>query len=252
MLEPALKFVETPYHPNDRGNILLRFRERGFATLGNVFQPETVDAYLDQIKSLVVEGKEWWNPLVLKSDDPITVHPARAPRLIDVLRGGFMPWIAEPMPVLMSGGWLVKPSNPDEKLVHDWHKDGDHIGATCAQGYTFPQVIHTAIYFADMTPDLGPTYVIPRSHRDPTLSPFGGAKEEPFLPGKGDVVIWDQRLWHRASPRTVPGMRIVAIFAFYPVPIVEHRLRPSAAQLAAFKQAGSEKERILFGGPVEM
>ena len=238
-------------HPNDRGNILLRFREQGFATIGGVFQHDTVDAYLDQIKSLVRKNDVWWNPLVLPQVDPIITVPAKAPRLLEILRSAFMPWIDRPEPVLMSPSWLIKPSNPDEKLVHDWHKDADHIGATCIHGYTPPAVIHTAIYFADMTPDLGPTYVIPRSHRDATISPYNGAKEEAFLPSKADVVIWDQRLWHRGSARRVDGVRIAALFPFYGVPTGPNRTRLCEAQRAALSQAKTDEERILFGGPIE-
>lgn len=247
-ITPALKFTETPYHPNDRGNILLRFREQGFAILPEVFDSSTTDAFLEQIKTQIVEGDAWYNPLMLKSDDPLVVYPAKAPRLLQVLRGAFLPWIAEPSVGLLSAGWLVKPSNPDERLVHDWHKDGDHSGLSTLHGYSYPQVIHTAIYFADMTPELGPTYVIPRSHRDHNLSPYAGTEEKPFLPRKGDVVIWDQRMWHRASPRTVPGLRIVNIQTFFPIPVVGNPLTPSNAHREALNEAATDEERILFGG----
>jgi len=247
-LTPALQFVQTPFHPNDRGNMLLRFRERGFAVVSNVFERDSVDAYLDQIRSLVIPGTQWWAPYLLPQEDPITVYPALAPRLRSALAGGFMPWIAEPSPALLAAAWLIKPSNPDERLVHDWHKDGDHVGATSIHGYTHPAVIHVNMYFADTTIEHGPTYVIPGSHRDPTLSPFGGAKEEPLICNKGDVVIWDQRLWHRASPRTVEGLRIVGIFAFYPVPVCGMVADLSPAQKAAYASAKTPEEMILFSG----
>jgi hypothetical protein len=247
-IEPSLKFNHDLYHPNDRGNLLLHFREQGFVVLPNVFEPDSVDPFIEQFKTQVVEGKTWNNPLELLTHDPLVVHPAKAPRLLQVLRGTFMPWIDEPHPVLLNPVWLVKPSNPDERLVHDWHKDADHVGLSTLHGYTHPQVIHTAIYFSDMTPEMGPTYVIPRSHRDPNLSPYSGAEEAPLLSRKADVIIWDQRLWHRASARTVPGIRIVGILTFIPAP-VQAPMKRSHAQLEAFKAATSVEEKILFGGP---
>jgi hypothetical protein len=245
----ALRFVEDPYHPNDRGNALLHFREQGYTTLRDVFARDSVDAYRQQHLDRVEANDTWWNPLSIPSTDTLTLAPARAPRLLDALRGAFMPWIAEPQPVLMTGNWLVKPSKPDEKLVHDWHKDGDHAGGSTVHGYTYPQVIHTAIYLEDMTPDHGPTYVIPRSHRDHSRSPYAGTKEAPFLPAKGDVVLWDQRLWHRASPRIVDGHRLVAIFAFFAVPLCAGPLCPSPAQRRARTTAPTDTDRIHIGGP---
>ena len=248
-LTPALQFNETPYHPNDSGNLLLQFREQGFALLRNVFESNSVDAYREQMKSFVVAIDSPNNPLELRCEDPISLYPGRAPRLLQVLRGAFMPWISEPSPVMLHSGWLLRPSNPEEHLVHDWHKDADHVGASCTDGYTHPQLVHTAIYFEDMTPEMGPTYVIPRSHRDPKLSPYAGAAEAPFLPAKGDVVIWDQRLWHRASPRTASGIRILCIYGYCGVPLSSRPMAITPARREAFNSATTGQERLLLGGP---
>ena len=248
-LDPALKFDENQLPASHRANMLMHFRECGFVTVPHVYLPESIDAYMAQIESLVVPGGTRFSPIVVKMDDPITVYPAKAPRLLDVLRGTFMPWAGDTHPVLFHPSWVVKPANPDPDTVLDWHKDGDQAGVTMIHGYSYPSRVHIAIYFEDMTPELGPTYVIPRSHRDATLSPFSGAREEPFLPRKGDVVVWDQRLWHRASARTEPGLRIVAIFGFFGTP---GPFQLSKAQTAALASAGSEEERTLFGGPTRV
>jgi hypothetical protein len=147
----------------------------------------------------------------------------------------------------------VKPSKPEPRLVHDWHKDEDHRSLGTINGYQFPRWVHASMSFADMTVEHGPTYVIPRSHRDPNLSPYAGAKEEPMLCGKADAVIWDQRLWHRGSPRMVEGLRIIAIFGFYSVPFaVPAPMGLSPAQKAAYLAAKDPQEKMLFGGPVQL
>ena len=48
-----------------------------------------------------------------------------------------------------------------------------------------------------MTPADGPTEVVVGSHVDPSLSPESGAQTAAFCSRKQDVIIWDQRLWHR-------------------------------------------------------
>jgi len=56
-VEPALKFNTTPYHPNDSGNILLRFREQGFAVAPGVFERDSVDPFLERSAQRFVRRK---------------------------------------------------------------------------------------------------------------------------------------------------------------------------------------------------
>ena len=254
MVTPALNFVETPFHPNDEGNILLQFRERGFVRVENVFERDSVDPFLAQIQAIVRKTDKPYAPYDLPNDNPLTIWPAKAPRMRHILRSAFAWGRQRPQLCLFHPSWLVKPHNPDERLVHDWHKDGDHESFGTLNGhYQYPSVIHVNIYFADMTLEHGPTYVIPRSHRDGTLSPYNGAKEEPLMANKGDIVMWDQRMWHRASPRTIPGLRIVAIWGFCSFPLgVEKPFKLTPAQKRAYQETKDPAEKILFGGPFDM
>lgn len=56
-LTPALAFNDEPYHANNRGNTLLKFREQGFAVASGVFQPDTVDAFREQLESLITRAR---------------------------------------------------------------------------------------------------------------------------------------------------------------------------------------------------
>jgi hypothetical protein len=251
-LEPELKFTEELFPANYRGNILARFREKGFAVIPGAFQADTVDAYRRQIESLVIDSGHPSNPYRLENEDPILVYPAKAPRILDILKGCFMPWFCDPKPVLFHPAWNVRPSHPDSGVVVDWHKDADHEGRTNIHGYARPTVVHINLYFEDMTPEKGPTYVLPRSHRDPCISPYDNGREEPLLCDKGDAIVWDQRLWHRGSARTVEGYRIVAIFAYFAAPIEPDRWPVWNSQKAAYHAAVNDMERTLFGGPIDI
>jgi ectoine hydroxylase-related dioxygenase (phytanoyl-CoA dioxygenase family) len=246
MEEPALTFNDTPFHDNDSGNILLRFRELGYAVVHNAFDPDSVDPYLEQVAARVQETGNPLNPCLLPDDDPLLLEPAKAPRLLSMLRRAFSYDGFDVDACLFHPSWLVKPSAPDPKIVHSWHKDGDHECKAALYGYLYPRRIHAWIPFADVTLAHGPTYVIPGSHRDADLSPYRGAAEEPLLCGKGDVIIWDQRTWHRASPRTLPGLRIIAIFGFCSVPA---GMRRTPGQRAAAAAAETDEHKILFDGP---
>ncbi|MBA3845617.1 MAG: phytanoyl-CoA dioxygenase family protein, partial [Planctomycetes bacterium] len=247
---PALRFVQEPVHPNDEGNILLTLRERGFATISNVFERDSVDGFLAQVTASVTAKETWWHPYEVPEDCALTIHPTRAPRLRQMLRRAFSPIAPGPHVGLVSSGWIVRPHSPDPKVVHDWHKDGDHLVLGCRDGhYDYPSVIHAVMYFTDMTPAHGPTYVIPRSHRDPKLSPHAGTPDEAFLPQKGDVVLWDQRTWHRGSARTVPGLRMMAIHCFYPLPTAINSVPTmSPAQRQALAAATDPIDQLMYGG----
>ena len=245
-IEPALRFAESPYHLNDIGNMLLRFRERGYVVLPGVFERGSVDAFREQVEAALVktENGRW----IMPEDSPLLVWPARAPRIRQALPGALSHATMKPHASMFESAWLVSEPGPPLSADKGWHKDRDHEGMP-GREYHYPRDVHLGIYFTDMTPELGPTEVIPRSHRDLQLSPYSGAPVEPFLCRKEDVVLWDQRLWHRGTPRTVPGMRVFAIFGFYGVPVYGHdrRFMPEA-QRRALRDATSDADRVFFGG----
>ncbi len=184
-LTPALRFVHEPMHPNDEGNILLTLRERGFATISNVFERDSVDAYLAQVTAAVRPTDAWWSPSEVPQDTVLTVHPTRAPRLCQMLRRAFNPIAPGPHVGLISSGWIVRPHHPEPKVVHDWHKDGDHLVLACRDGhYDYPSVIHAVMYFTDRRRGpVGSAHLAPRlgAHRagsahdgDPLLLSIAG------------------------------------------------------------------------------
>lgn len=249
MEQAALKFVDRPLCPNTIGQIQSNFRELGYAVLRNVFERDSVDAYVEQIRSRRREVPDAPDRYDLPMDDVIDVWPARAPVLLEALSNLFMPWAAPPRPVLFHPSWLIQSSDSSAPFrTHKWHMDADHRGVTTVHGYSYPPIIHASMYFTDVTPEYGPTYVIPRSHRDATLSPYDDAEEVPLLAAKEDVIVWDQRLWHRGSRRSADGLRIVAIFGFFNMPF--NPASPSLcteAQRQALEAAQTPEERVLFG-----
>jgi hypothetical protein len=152
-------------------------------------------------------------------------------------------------PSMFESAWLISPSGPPLSADKGWHKDRDHEGMP-GREYHFPKDVHLGMYFEDMTAEHGPTEVIPRSHRDPSLSPYSGAKVDPFLCRKEDVALWDQRMWHRGTTRTLDGLRVFAIFGFYAVPIYgpDRREMPEA-QHQAWLNAKDRSEQVFYGGP---
>lgn len=252
--DAALRFNPTPFHPHHEAGILLQFREHGFAVADGVFERDSVDEFVEQIKATMVPRTDTPHyAYAMPDSSPVCIAPVMGPRLRQLLRGAFTSWIAPAEPALMQSEWLISPSGLDESSVIGWHKDADFRCTSSVEGYVPPSVIHVGTYFSDVTPEHGPTYVIPRSHRDPHLSPYNGGHERPFLCRKEDMVLWDQRLWHRASTRTAPGLRILALFPFYAVytPHVTRQLQMQRAQRDAWLRSTDPAERLFLGGMFE-
>jgi len=246
MIESKLRFSTEPYHANHVGNLLLQFQEQGYCVLNDVFERDSVDEYLAQVRAELVPGSHGRLEL---PPSPLRIAPTRAPRIREMVKAAFTPAIMRQNISIFEVAWLIAPAEKPGAIVNRWHKDRDHQNMTCKDGYAYPMDIHVGMYFTDMTPQHGPTEVIPRSHRDPRRSPFGECKPEPFLCRKEDVVMWDQRLWHRATPRTAEGHRIFALFGFYPIPSYdEHPRTMDPSQRQAWLEAKDKVEAMLYGG----
>jgi len=250
MTTHSLKFVHWPPHDNELENTMLRFREFGFAVIRDVFERDSVDAFDAELRAALVSKPG--GGVTLPDDSSLRVWPARAPRIRAFLDRAFSSDAMHPRASMFEAAWLIQPSAPEQVGPHDnWHKDRGHRGDPLP-GYHYPKDVHVGMYFSDMTLDHGPTQIIAGSHMDQTLSPFKHAPES-FLLRKQDVMLWDQRCWHRGTNRVLPGERIFALYGFYPVPVYhEGQHRMTIAQRDAWKQAATPQDRVYFGGTFTM
>ncbi len=90
-----------------------------------------------------------------------------------------------------------------------WHRD---VNFVCNKTLS----INTGIYLQDMTDEVGPLRVVPRSHRWEEFpqgnGPFEGEIAVPVQ--AGDAVLFDACLWHTGSPNRSDKPRL-GLFAFF-------------------------------------
>jgi hypothetical protein len=244
-VKSPLRFISEPLDSNSEGNLALHLREKGYVTISSVFEDDSVDAYLELIRGLVrPTGNPRW-PLMVPLEHPVTLDPLRAPRIRQVVNTFFISGGRRPRMCLSGATWHVKPRDFD--YVHGWHKDDDHAATG---GQQPPPFVLISMAFTNLTIEHGTTVVIPCSHRDINASPFRGAQEKPLLPQKGEVTIWDPRLWHRGAQRTTDGNRIMVIYGVFPLHVFDGKpIERPPAQRLAWRDAADLEERILFGGP---
>ena len=100
--------------------------------------------------------------------------------------------------------WLVGPGRPDQQLHADWQPYTLPADILADPRVRMPIFITTAhVYLDDMTEELGPTKLIPGSHRagrEPKgETTWNGAKERSFLGKAGDCIFFRSEIWHRGS-----------------------------------------------------
>ena len=246
----ALVFNEQPYQANVVGNKLLEFRDLGYTILPDVFDEASVDAFRAQVESSVETDAS--GNRALPQDSPLMIQPVLAPRIRQMAGEALAADPTgphKPMPALMGVGWRIAaggqaPSQPDD----GWHKDREHLRYKSVE-YHRPPTVHVVAYLEDMDEAHGPTQVIPGSHLDPSLSPYRDhAPRHAFAPRKQDVVLWDQRLWHRGMNRTADGLRTAAIFDLYPVFAPNGPRIMNPAQRQALQESTDPVQQVLLGG----
>ena len=245
-MEPSLKFVEEPYPLRHLGNLLAQFRAKGFVVLPNVFERESVDGFRQEVEAAVVKNQG--GRLELPEDRPELVYPLRAPRIRAPLCGALSPSQIATKASVFETAWLISQSG---KMTDDWHKDRQHDVGMPGNEYHYPLCVHLGIYYRDMEDiEDGPTAVVPRSHQDQSLNPYNGSAQELFLARKEDVVMWDQRLWHRANSRQKEGWRIFTIYGFYAVQAFQgYPIRQMAKALAqAWIESKGTADEVFYGG----
>ena len=245
-MELSLKFVETPYPSNHLGNLLARFRTKGYVVLPNVFERESVDNFRQEVEAAIVKNQD--GRFELPDDRPELVYPLKAPRIRAPLSGALSPSQMLPKISVFETAWLISQSGKNLRettQIGSWHKDRQHEGMP-GREYHYPLAVHLGIYYRDIESiEDGPAAIIPRSHQDQKLNPYNDSAQELFLARKEDVVMWDQRLWHQANIRQKEGWRIFTIYGFYAVQAFKEMPRTLAK---AWLESEGTADEVFYGG----
>ena len=124
--------------------------------------------------------------------DHVILNPKAAGAVRSLLGNNFT------VPVLMSNHRGMRPAPPQ-----DWHRDG---GSRYGPEVNYLQVFY---YPQDVTPEMGPTEVLPGSHflyqREKHMAHYGSIKGGVLTAAPaGSIFLTSYNIWHRRSPRTAP------------------------------------------------
>ncbi len=244
MSNPTLRFVHEPYDQETVDTIIENFREKGYATLPDLYVRESVDDFVQEIHDVM-----YFNGIEMKipDDSPVIIWPGQAPRIRQILPLTLGRSQAKPLPSMYMSVWVIQPEDQPD-IVPKWHKDREPEGMP-DNHYHYPIDVFVGLYFEDMKLEHGPAKIIAGSHRDGTLNPYAEGPEELMICRKQDGILLDQRAWHCGTPRTAPGVRILACYGYYAVPLFYSSTIPMPrAQREAWLRAKSRKDQVFFGG----
>jgi hypothetical protein len=129
-----------------------------------------------------------------------------------------------------------------EAKERHWHRDFAFPGDR-------PLSINTILYLDDMTEEVGPTRVVPGSHRVEALPPPDRVSEP--LPGEvavhaaaGDAVFINSAIWHTGGQNRSEGLRR-GIYLYYGYWWLKRYESNEALPWQAFENASEQRLRLL-------
>lgn len=155
-------------------------------------------------------------------------------------------------------GMRTTPNN----AVSRWHVDEALFfplpdGVELDARIQMPVYLVNALYYLDdVTEEMGPTQVVPGSHRAGKLlgfteeiGTFKGKEELSLLAKAGDCLVFNSQLWHRGAPNRSPYPRYVQQIIYRKKFIVPHLSHDNNATYRApeevLKRANSRRKRLL-------
>lgn len=132
--------------------------------------------------------------------DPFFLQYLDKPEVIDV-------WEAVHGPdchAIAMTSWITGPGRPDQQLHADWQPYTLPADIMADERVRLPVYVSTVhFYLDDLYEDLGPTKVIPGSHRAGRApggdTDWSGIAEQSMMVKAGDATIHRSEVWHRGS-----------------------------------------------------
>lgn len=182
------------------------FEQSGYLVLEGVFQGERLAALQQESEALAASlppGEEYhiWHERVLFRRKAFRdVLDSR--ELIGALAGV----LGDDVQLLSMDLLLIRPGCDRKK----WHRD---VSFVCNKALS----VNAGIYLYDMTPQMGPVWIVPGSHRRGEGPPDGadshtGQVQVPV--SAGDMVVFDAGLWHSSGHNRTAQNRL-ALFAYF-------------------------------------
>jgi len=187
------------YSTSAEGQILGKFQGGGF--------------FLKHIKTAFNR-----NPIFLKYID-------RSP-LIDLAEAVH----GEDCHIIGSTAWITGVGRPDQNLHSDWVPVPLPVDVLADPRVNVPIFATTAMFYLDdVTEELGPTKIIPGSHKAGRVpggdTTWNGQEAQSILCNAGDVVIFRSEIWHRGSRSTSTDNRYL-LQVFYSNRMVTQKFPP--------------------------
>ncbi len=219
-----------------------RFNAQGFLHRPRVFREEQVLALLKGVESLSAQGlaagdeRQWWQALHETAPTP-QARTSLDLRNVAMAAGVFADLVEEaeilvpvlqilgPRVALLSSHAAVRGQAGDlsagdlARLRLGWHRDLGVSSVEMAEPH--PRLaVKAAIWLTRLDgPGQGAMRVIPGSHRliggpafDPRTNQPYGAME--IFAGPGDVLFFEQRLWHAGAPNLSPRPRVALFYCY--------------------------------------
>jgi hypothetical protein len=224
-----LRYTQQLYTAGELADLKAELLEQGYVVLRSVYDRDSVPAFREAVLEANRLGDISSDLSTGGGDETgLVVQPIVAPRLMQLMpdaAGPEHPRGSSSQVSCFNLGINVQGSPGAPTEPGNWHRDRGRAAWLPDGTASYPEQISVVAYFRDMAPHMGCTQILPRSHRlqlpvpsdDAASGGADGSGIEDFLPRMEDVVVWDQRCWHRKGPFVPQGdddVRVVTIPSF--------------------------------------
>ena len=254
----------------------LEGRVKSLEDNGYVYLPKVIDTdevaelrdRLDQLEPIPESNDYWGDPGDSDGLGEKSIHVKNAfnrdkaffrlldkPGVIEVAEAA----LGDDCHIIGMSGWKSGPGRPDQSLHSDWVSVPLPADIAADPRVRLPIFISTAhFYLNDTTEELGPTRMIPGSHRagrppEPADTAWNGVEQQSVMVDAGDVVMFRSEIWHRGSANTGIETRYL-VQVHYSSRWISPRMPPYMNKLkfdeALLAQATSRQLRLLGDHPI--
>ena len=205
------KFNINIYTNDELKTLASSFQGKDYIICSDVFKRESVKEFENELEEIT-----YFNDLsyTISNNSPLYITTVTVPRGRQVLPYVLSFTVAKPMPALHSSIFIIETEEMRGKYAPEWHKDRQPDGIP-GNEYHFPLDVFFAFYFEDIDNNHRPTQIIPGSHRDATPLSNTEALVESIHLQMEDVLLTDQRAWHRGVSGKDPDPRFVFVYGMY-------------------------------------
>lgn len=220
--------------PDNLNSLIAEFYENGYLILRSALSSKQIKQLHDGVLKAFDEPEDGYGPIIrvqMFERGVIFEEVIDQPGVIDLVEA----ILGDDCHLVAHAAALTSPTN----TISEWHVD-DTVRFPLPENVSLPPEIrmpctglNMIYYLVDVPEKLGPTQIVPKSHRSGRNPPpdapypiYEGNNPVSAVGNAGDVVVYHHQIWHRGGPNLIKNGRRVTLHVSYGCRFIAQRFYP--------------------------